>query len=55
MTDRVVNQLLTFLDGVEETMMVVNHLAQVFIMAATSRPDLMIRLLRPEEWKLMYM
>merc|ERR1711916_408059 len=32
-TDRVVNQLLTYLDGVEKT-------AGVYVMAATSRPDL---------------
>ena len=40
-TDRVVNQLLTFLDGVESR-------AGVYVMAATSRPDLVDpALLRP--------
>ena len=48
-TDRVVNQLLTFLDGVEETMTGGKSSgSQVFIMAATSRPDLIDpALLRP--------
>jgi peroxin-1 len=39
-TDRVVNQLLTFLDGVENTMRQVDGRGEVFVMAATSRPDL---------------
>ena len=48
-TDRVVNQLLTFLDGVEETMTdSKNSGSQVYIIAATSRPDLIDpALLRP--------
>ena len=48
-TDRVVNQLLTFLDGVEETMSGgKGSVSQVFIVAATSRPDLIDpALLRP--------
>lgn len=48
-TDRVVNQLLTFLDGVEETMTGGKGSgSQVFIVAATSRPDLIDpALLRP--------
>jgi SpoVK/Ycf46/Vps4 family AAA+-type ATPase len=36
-TDRVVNQLLTFLDGVEETVTATN--GPVYVIAATSRPD----------------
>ena len=40
-TDRVVNQLLTYLDGVEAV-------AGVYVLAATSRPDLVdAALLRP--------
>ena len=40
-TDRVVNQLLTFLDGVEDR-------AEIYVMAASSRPDLIDpALLRP--------
>ena len=35
-TDRVVNQLLTFLDGVEKP---INNSVKVFVIAATSRPD----------------
>jgi peroxin-1 len=38
-TDRVVNQLLTFLDGVEDTMRS-GGAGDVFVIAATSRPDL---------------
>jgi peroxin-1 len=34
-TDRIVNQLLTFLDGVEDT----SKAGQVYVLAATSRPD----------------
>lgn len=45
-TDRVVNQLLTFLDGVEATMG--GSEGQVYVLAATSRPDLIdVALLRP--------
>jgi peroxin-1 len=41
-TDRVVNQLLTFLDGVE------GRTAGVYVLAATSRPDLLdVAILRP--------
>lgn len=41
MTDRIVNQFLTYLDGVEGR-------EGVFVMAATSRPDLVdVALLRP--------
>ena len=41
MTDRVVNQLLTFLDGVESR-------SNVYVLAASSRPDLIdAALLRP--------
>ena len=41
MTDRVVNQLLTFMDGVEER-------GKVYLLAATSRPDMIDpALLRP--------
>ena len=41
MTDRIVNQFLCYLDGVEGR-------AGVFVMAATSRPDLVdVALLRP--------
>lgn len=47
-TDRVVNQLLTFLDGVEATMGGKNGANQVYVLAATSRPDLIdVALLRP--------
>ena len=49
-TDRVVNQLLTFLDGVEDTMgnTAGDGQGQVFVLAATSRPDMVdIALLRP--------
>ena len=45
-TDRVVNQLLTFLDGVESNLQ--QGAAPVFVMAATTRPDLIDpALLRP--------
>jgi peroxin-1 len=41
-TDRVVNQLLTFLDGVE------GKAEGVYVLAATSRPDLLdLAILRP--------
>ncbi|ETO09547.1 hypothetical protein RFI_27830, partial [Reticulomyxa filosa] len=44
-TDRVVNQLLTFLDGVESR-------TNVYVIAATSRPDLIdVALLRPGNFK----
>ena len=49
-TDRVVNQLLTFLDGVEATMGKSGGGGsnQVYVLAATSRPDLIdVALLRP--------
>lgn len=56
-TDRVVNQLLTFLDGVEESMASTpnandpnggNNKGDVYVMAITSRPDLVdVALLRP--------
>lgn len=47
-TDRIVNQLLTFIDGVEATMSSSNNGSQVYIVAATSRPDLIdAALLRP--------
>lgn len=39
-TDRVVNQLLTFLDGVENTVGPDTANSEVFVIAATSRPDL---------------
>ena len=51
MTDRVVNQLLTCIDGAEASMGGNNSdgsSSQVFILAATSRPDLIdVALLRP--------
>ena len=47
-TDRVVNQLLTFLDGVEEVNGNDGNKSQIFLMASTSRPDLIDpALLRP--------
>eukprot|EP01034_Spumella_vulgaris_P021566 gene21566-27604_t len=47
-TDRIVNQLLTFIDGVESSMGGGEGAAQVFLIAATSRPDLVDgALLRP--------
>jgi SpoVK/Ycf46/Vps4 family AAA+-type ATPase len=47
-TDRVVNQLLTFLDGAEATLGQGQGQGQVFVLAATSRPDLIDpALLRP--------
>jgi peroxin-1 len=49
-TDRVVNQLLTFLDGVEDTLGTNNGegKGQVYVLAATSRPDMVdTALLRP--------
>lgn len=55
-TDRIVNQLLTFIDGVESNLgsniKDVNNSGtnqpQIFIIAATSRPDLIdVALLRP--------
>jgi len=46
-TDRVVNQLLTFIDGVEATMEGGGG-STIYILAATSRPDLIdVALLRP--------
>ena len=39
-TDRVVNQLLTLIDGAEESLGGAGSSSMIFIMAATSRPDL---------------
>jgi SpoVK/Ycf46/Vps4 family AAA+-type ATPase len=47
-TDRVVNQLLTFLDGVEDTLGSSEVGGQIYIVVATSRPDMVDpALLRP--------